>query len=166
MLMWHYDEPVEAAALQLLNVLFSVPQISVRLGDIPPDHLGMARFWNGYWLENRELLLDGHFEAESPLANYPVVRASDGERQIVATYGGIASVDGSRGSSRIDIVNGSGSARVVLDVGRNLGDYSFRVLDALGVLVDSGEVTLAQGAHAFDVPLSGLLRLEVGAPRP
>ncbi|HAT11225.1 MAG TPA: alpha-galactosidase, partial [Planctomycetes bacterium] len=29
MLMWHHDEPVESAALQLLNVLFAVPQISV-----------------------------------------------------------------------------------------------------------------------------------------
>lgn len=163
MLMWHYDEPVEAAALQLINVLFSVPQISVRLGDIPPDHLEMVRFWNSYWLENRELILDGRFEAESPLANYPVVRASDGERQVVATYQGMASLNGSRGSQRIDIVNGSGSGRVVLDVERELGEYSFQVLDARGEMIESGEVALYRGAHAFDVPLGGLLRLEASA---
>ncbi|HSG48604.1 MAG TPA: glycoside hydrolase family 36 protein, partial [Longimicrobiales bacterium] len=41
MLMWNVEEPVEAAALQLLNVIFSVPQVSVRLGEIPRDHLAM-----------------------------------------------------------------------------------------------------------------------------
>jgi len=33
-----YTEPVESAAFQLLNVMFSVPQISVRLQDIPASH--------------------------------------------------------------------------------------------------------------------------------
>ncbi|MGE9270226.1 MAG: glycoside hydrolase family 36 protein, partial [Verrucomicrobiales bacterium] len=49
MIMWHHDEPVESAALQLLNVLFSVPQISVRLADISEDHRAMLKFWLGYW---------------------------------------------------------------------------------------------------------------------
>ena len=38
MLMWNYAEPVETAALQLLNVLFSVPQVSVRLEAVPAEH--------------------------------------------------------------------------------------------------------------------------------
>lgn len=161
MIMWHYDEPVESAALQLLNVLFSVPQISVRLEDIPDDHREMVRFWNAYWLENRALLLDGRFEAASPLANYPVVRASDGRHQIIAAYTAAAiPMDGSRGASRIDVVNAAGSRRVVLDVGTELGEYAFRVLDARGVEVAAGATALTAGAHGFDVPVGGLLRLE------
>jgi alpha-galactosidase len=35
MMMWHYDEPTEIAALQFLNVIFSVPQMSVRLEGVP-----------------------------------------------------------------------------------------------------------------------------------
>lgn len=161
MIMWHYDEPVESAALQLLNVLFSVPQISVRLEDIPDDHREMVRFWNAYWLENRALLLDGRFEAASPLANYPVVRASDGRHQIIAAYTAAAiPMDGSRGASRIDVVNAAGSRRVVLDVGTELGEYAFRILDARGVEVAAGATALTAGAHGFDVPVGGLLRLE------
>ena len=53
MIMWHPDEPVERAALQLLNVMFSVPQVSVRLGEIPRPHLDMVTFYTGYWSENR-----------------------------------------------------------------------------------------------------------------
>ena len=47
MLMWHAGDPVHSAALQLVNVLFSVPQISVLLDRIPPEHIEMLRFWLG-----------------------------------------------------------------------------------------------------------------------
>ncbi|MDQ3854973.1 MAG: alpha-galactosidase, partial [Chloroflexota bacterium] len=59
MLMWHPDEPTESAALQLLNVLFSVPQISVLLDRVTPEHVEMLRFWLGFWREHRDVLLDG-----------------------------------------------------------------------------------------------------------
>ena len=42
MFMWHYDEPVETAALQFLNILFAVPQLSVCREDIPDDHREMG----------------------------------------------------------------------------------------------------------------------------
>ena len=49
MIMWHYGEPVERAAFQLLNVMFAVPQVSVRLQEIPRDHFDMVRFYTDYW---------------------------------------------------------------------------------------------------------------------
>jgi hypothetical protein len=69
-------------------------------------------------------------------------------------------VDGSRGASRIDVVNASGSPRVVVDAQADLGDYVFRVLNAGGTRVDGGRIALESGAYAFDVPVAGLLRLE------
>ncbi len=68
MTMWHYGERVEIAALQLLNVLFSVPQVSVRLQEIPKDHFAMVQFLTSYWNANRSVLLDGEFEAHAPAA--------------------------------------------------------------------------------------------------
>ena len=73
MLMWHNSESVENAALQLLNVLFSVPQISVKLADIPKEHFEMVRFYTDYWLKNRDLLLEGEFVPYSPQSNYPMI---------------------------------------------------------------------------------------------
>ncbi|NIO10738.1 MAG: alpha-galactosidase, partial [Deltaproteobacteria bacterium] len=49
MYMWHRDDPVEKAALQILNVLFSVPQLSVRLDSVPEEHIRMIKFWTEYW---------------------------------------------------------------------------------------------------------------------
>jgi alpha-galactosidase len=35
MVMWHYEDTVESAAMQLIHALFTVPQISVRLARCP-----------------------------------------------------------------------------------------------------------------------------------
>jgi alpha-galactosidase len=166
MIMWHPQEPVELAAFQLLNVMFSVPQVSVRLQEIPRDHFDMVRFYTDYWRRNRAVLLDGAFEALSPNANYPVVRASRGGKQIVGLYAdAVVGLDGG-GTEAIDVLNAKSSKRVVLDVARDLGRYRYTVRDSQGRTVESSEVSLTPGARAFTVPVSGLLSLERAASRP
>jgi alpha-galactosidase len=162
MLMWHADEPVEAAALQLLNVLFAVPQLSVRLEGIPPAHRQMIAFQTAYWRDNRSVLLDGAFEARSPLANYPLVTARAGHKRIIALYAErVVTVDeGGEGPLReLDVVNAKAGGRVVLDVVTPLGRCAYRITDVLGRPVDTGTVTLDAGPAAFDVPPSGMLSL-------
>ena len=160
MLMWHPDEPVADAALHLLNVLFSVPQISVRLNALPDDHRAMLHFYLDYWEQNRAILLDGAFEARHPLANYPVVRASDGRKQVIARYtDAVVRIDGTRGTRALDVVNATASTGVVLSVTRDLGAYAYVIHDARGEVVEAGTRTLAAGVHAFTVPKSGLLAL-------
>jgi alpha-galactosidase len=166
MIMWHYTEPVERAAFQLLNVMFSVPQVSVRLQEIPKDHFEMVRFYTDYWRRNRAVLLDGSFEALSPNANYPVVRASAGGKQIVGLYeDAVVGLDAGA-TEAIDVLNAKSSKRVVLDVGRDLGRYRYTARDSQGRTVDAGEVTLTAGVRALAVPVSGLLSLERVGARP
>jgi alpha-galactosidase len=160
MIMWHPGEPVEIAALQLLNVLFSVPQVSVRLHEIRPEHRAMLDFYTGFWRRHRELLLDGEFEALSPLGNYPTLRARRGDRQVVGVYAdGIVRLDG-QAAEAIDVVNAKNSRAVVLDAQSDLGSYRLTVRDCQGQLVRSDRVRLGQGPSRFDVPVSGLLTLE------
>lgn len=61
MFIWHPDEPVESAALQIFNVIFSVPQVSVWLKEVSAEHREMIGYWMKYWRENRAVLLDGEF---------------------------------------------------------------------------------------------------------
>lgn len=75
MLMWHPDEPVEQAAFQLLNVMFSVPQALVRLDAIPPARTEMLTFYLDYWNRNRSVLLDGELVPTDAMANNPRVAA-------------------------------------------------------------------------------------------
>jgi alpha-galactosidase len=161
MLMWHRDETREAAALQILNVLFSVPQISVRLHDIPADHQDMLEFWMDYWLRNREILLDGKFEPHQPLGNYPQVTASNSDKRIVALYQNtIVNLDAESAVASIDIVNAKSSGDAVVVTEDDLGNYRASIFDVSGNETSSELVSLDTGAHRFTVPPSGLLTLQ------
>jgi alpha-galactosidase len=161
MIMWHSTEPVEKAAFQLLNVLFSVPQVSVRLGEIPNDHAAMIRFYIDYWRRNRAVLLDGGLVASAPGANYPMLAAHGGDKQIVALFADLfVTVDRSRPTAKIDIVNAKASRKVVLVAEADLGRYRYTVHDCQGRAAGGATVQLTAGVHAFDVPVSGLLAFE------
>jgi alpha-galactosidase len=161
MIMWHYGEPVEIAALQLLNVLFSVPQVSVRLQEIPKDQLEMIRFYTAYWNENRAALLDGELEAPFPALNYPLIIGRDRAKQIIGLYGDLfVRLDGRRPTPKIDVINAKSSEKVILSVAQPLGSYRYVVHDCQGRIVKRAQVRLDTGVHEFTVPASGLLALE------
>jgi alpha-galactosidase len=161
MIMWHYGEPVEKAALQLVNVLFSVPQVSVRLQDVPKEHFDMVQFYTGYWRTNRHVLLDGDFEALDPALSYPIVRARTKDQEIVGVYAdAVVRLDAARTPPRVDVINGKSSRVVVLAAERDLGQYRYVVRDCQGKQVSTGAVRLAPAAVTIDVPVSGLVALE------
>jgi alpha-galactosidase len=161
MIMWHPGEPVERAALQLLNILFAVPQVSVRLKEIPADHRAMLSFYLAYWNANRAVLLDGKLEPQSPASNYPMIVASAGDKQIVGRYGdSVVRLSASRPRKKIDVVNATSAAEVVLSPDADLGTYRYTISDCQGRTVKTGQVRLRKGALALPVPPSGLLALE------
>jgi len=161
MIMWHSTEPVEKAAFQLLNVLFSVPQVSVRLAEIPKDHAAMLRFYIDYWRRNRAVLLDGALRAPSPGANYPMLQARAGDKQIVALFADqFLAVDSLGGTTKLDIVNAKASKKVVIAAEHDLGRYRYIVRDCQGRETGKGTMRLGAGVHSFEAPVSGLLSFE------
>ncbi len=160
MFMWHAEDSVEAAALQFLSVLFAVPQLSVRLEEIPADHREMVRHWTDYWLNNRAVLLDGEFIPHAPLAGYPLIEAVADAKRIVAIYGDmVVHVPGDHGRRALDVVNASSQTRIVLEVEGSAGRFGYRVMDTMGRKTDAGTVDLAPGLYRFTVPRSGLLEM-------
>jgi len=160
MLMWHYQERVEVAALQLLNVLFSVPQMSVRLADIPKEHFEMIRFYTTYWLENRDVLLDGAFIPASPQLNYPVLSAETADKKIAVLYAASSISIDDKTPPKIDIINAKMSREIVLISKQMAGNYKFEIKDCRGTRTDSGKLMLRTGANLFEVPISGMICLE------
>ncbi len=161
MFMWHYEEPVESAALQILAILFSVPQLSVRLGDIPDDHREMVAFWTDYWRRNREVLLDGAFAPRAPLANYPRLDACSTEKCIVAVYQDlVVELDGEPLPDRIDVINATPADRIVLSAPGAADELEFTVRDARGRQIGNGRVRLGDSPVRLDVPPSGLVSFE------
>lgn len=161
MLMWSVHDPVESAALQLINVLFAVPQISMLLDKIPTEHIEMLRFWLSFWRKHRDVLLDGELKALHPELLYPVVIASIPTKRIVAIYHESVVDPGTAIPDQLLLVNGTLKGQVVLDLAEPLGERQIEVCDCRGHVIRNERVELSQGLHRLEVPASGLITVSV-----
>lgn len=159
MIAWHANEPVPSAALQILNVIYSVPQISVRLGEVSPAHRKMIGFWMTYWKENRGVLLDGNFQPVGPAHNFPLLVARTGEKLIATVYQDMMVAVAADAPSRIDVINAKPGTAVVLRFGKDYGPCTVRILDCMGGLVREQKPTITAGVRDWEVPPSGLLEI-------
>ena len=159
MVMWHPDEPVDAAALQIVNILFSVPQLSVLLDGITAAHRAMVAYWTGWWNEHRDVLLDGLLEPRQPALLYPVVVASNAAKRVVAVYSDAIAEVGPEVPGQLWLVNGTRGARLVIELTSALGERTVVVRDCCGTEVQRSRVDLAAGVHRLEVPPAGSIAL-------
>ncbi|KYG77145.1 glycoside hydrolase family 36 protein [Roseivirga echinicomitans] len=158
MFIWRKEESVESAALQILNILYSVPQLSVRLEEIPEHHLNMIRYWFKYWNENRDILLDSKFIPSNPSANYPMLTAHNGKKQITTLFEELLVRPESDNLSALDIVNAKGSKIIMLELAKDWKG-NIAVFDTEGNEVLNKSVTLKAGLNRLEAPLSGMIKL-------
>lgn len=86
MLCWSTVEKPEICAKQLLNILFTVPQISVFLADITEEQKKLLKHYLSYWTANRDVLLHGKFRALNPQFMYTYLSAEGEDKIIAAIY--------------------------------------------------------------------------------
>lgn len=158
MITWHNDEQLEVAALQMVNTLFGVPQISVVLDDIPQDHLEMVKFYTEYWNSNKALITKGHFTPFKPLANYPIQTVSNTQKLLIGVHDDqVVSMDKSFGA--IDIINAKLSESTVLKIKTGLGNYNCIIFNCKGELIDQKDIVLSKGIVEINIPACGLAQL-------
>lgn len=85
MLYWHNKESLLNVKKQLVNVLFSVPQISVLLKNQTPAVLDLIKAHLSYWIQNKNLLLFGEFSATSPELGYSMIESVLDDKAICVT---------------------------------------------------------------------------------
>lgn len=159
MFIWRKEEPVESAALQILNILYSVPQLSVRLEEMPEDHLNMIRYWFAYWNENRDILLDGEFIPSNPGANYPQLTAFAEGQQITTVYEEVLVRPVAENWKRLDLINAKGSSALMIELAQNFTG-KITVIDCEGETLKAENISLKKGFHGLTAPASGMVRLE------
>ncbi|MFT7619812.1 MAG: alpha-galactosidase [Planctomycetota bacterium] len=155
MFIWRKEESAEGAALQILNILYSVPQLSVRLAEIPDDHRAMIANWFSFWNEYRDVLLGGEFIPSSPGANYPQLTAIKGNHQITTVYDQVVARI-RKEAQFFHVVNATSSIQVVID----LEDDLFGTLittNCMGEVVSRLRVDFYAGVHALQIPRSGMV---------
>lgn len=161
MLMWHPDEPVESAALQLLNVLFAVPQISVAIERVPEAHRAMLRFWLAWWSAHRDCLLDGALELAHPEARYTQATARTATQRVTCLYRREAAALRSDEPAEISLVNATRQGGVLVEAAAAWSGM-LEIRDATGAMRATRRLDLAPGVHRLDVPPAGLATLRRG----
>ncbi len=156
MLMWNEEEPVNLAAFQFSNILFSVPQLSVKLKALPLDHLNMIKFYTKYWLANKDILLNGDFNALHPELNYPVLMSTKNHKTVVGLYADM--LVPVKDFTDLDVVNAKNSEDVLLQMASAV-NCSIEVYDCEGKLKTKRLMQFQQGTNYLKVPSSGIIKI-------
>lgn len=86
MLMWNYDDTVEAAAMQFVGALYTVPQVSVLIDKLSDEHYKTVKYYLSFWREHREILIDGKLTANNPESMYSSITSALDNKAVVTLY--------------------------------------------------------------------------------
>ena len=158
MVTWHHDERVEVAALQLINVLFGVPQLSIMLQKAPKAHLKMIRFYTKYWNDYSDILLNGDFRPSKPLANYPIHQAVKDDYTIVGIHDQFV-VSLETATKNIHFLNAQLAQEIVIKASEDYGRFKGIVFDCQGNPLSEKTIELRKGVTVVQVPPCGVVQL-------
>ena len=153
MVMWNREDRVESAALQLASIIYSVPQISMKLDGLPEDHRKMLEFYLAFWRENREVLIGGKLIAANPESVYSLVCSEKDGKAIFTSYTDPMIDCGAY--SKVIAVNASRHSSLIFSgaVGK-----TFRTLDCMGNTIAEGNIS--ENLIKIAVPLSGMVEIK------
>ncbi len=149
MIMWHKDDSAENAALQYANVIFGVPQVSVRFDKIPQKHIKMIKFYTDFWVKNRDTLINGKLTAENPQNDYSKATATLGDNSIIALYtDSFADIK----TQKCTIINAGTHNNIAVNYG---GSFYYKIVNCLGEELDSGYSET--NIRLFNIPKAGMI---------
>ncbi len=151
MIMWNKNDTVENAAEQFINVIYSVPQISMLINELPQEHKKMLGFYIDFWNENRKVLLNGKLTAENPESEYSIARATLEDNEIITPYtNSLVEII----KNNAIVVNGTTKESLVL---KDAGGYKTKIFNCLGEVVS--EFIIKNTLEEVNVPRAGLIYL-------
>ena len=153
MLMWNEEETVENAALQFINTLFLVPQISVNISKLSYEHRRMMKFFLDFTIKNRSTLQFGEFKAYGHSANYSKIELKNAKKLIVILYAD-SLVETDDYYDEIAVVNGSSNEYAVINFNNVVKGKKITVLNCMGDIIDISEKT--EPLFLVDIPKSGI----------
>ena len=149
MLLWNKNDAVENAALQLVSALYSVPQVSMRIENLPEDHIKMLRYYLAFCKEWQSVLLDGKLTANNPEALYTICSSTLGEKAVTTVYSNVVAEINTKETV---VVNATGTDSVFI---KGANNKTYRVVDCMGNELWGG--TFNADLQEIAVPLSGLV---------
>ncbi len=153
MLMWDKSGSTENAARQITNVLFSVPQISVKLNDIPAEHMEMLKFYLSFCDRYRDVLLEGSLHVYQPEMLYSMAYAQKGNRAVAVDFSGVVwNIE----SGIDEAVYVNAAQKDALYINAENIDGTYDILNCRGKIIEKGTL-LRNTLKKFNVPVSGMI---------
>ncbi|MFD6080791.1 glycoside hydrolase family 36 protein [Streptomyces hydrogenans] len=159
-LLWSPQAPVESAARQLIGAFHSVPQVSVRLDELPEEHVRALRFWLATWRALRPQLLDGTVEPGRPDDLYTLVSSTKGGTEVITVHVERPVPVRPAAMETTVLVNATNQPRLVLDVEAPGSAVEIEVTGSDGRMIDRCRVELTAGLHGLPVPRMGLATIK------
>lgn len=151
MIMWNKRDTVENAAEQFINIIYTVPQISMLINELPQDHKKMLKFYLDFWIENRKVLLNGKLTAENPEIDYSSARATLNGTEIITPYtNSLVEIF----EDKSIIINATTKEFLVV---KGAEGCNAKVVNCLGEIIT--EFTLKNTLEEIKVPRAGLIYL-------
>ncbi len=149
MIMWNTADSVENAALQFVSVLYSVPQISMRIDKLPEDHYSMLKFYISFWNEWENVLLDGKLTATNPESEYSLVCSRLADKEIYTAYNDrVIPVT----VKECVAVNASAFKSLII---KNAKGKNYKVINCMGQEASTG--TINCNLEEIAVPVAGMI---------
>ena len=148
-------EPVEISALQIVNILFGTPQISVMFDQISEEQRRMLKFWLGFMSDKRELLQKSILEPHRCEANYTYVTAKNDAEELHAMYSErLLMLDDPK--KRIYVVNAVDRLPLYICLRDGRADARYQIFDCTGKKIKESDMTLTDTPAKLDIPMCGM----------
>lgn len=159
MIMWNQLETIESMALQLINVLFSVPQISMKYDKLSIEEKQMIKFWIEFTKQYQKELLHEQFVPLYPHEGYSQIHLGGNKVELIINYSDNKIIEMLFESKEKIIINGSDSSKIFIKL--PIGNYELIEKDCSGNKIEQYNILVNQEEiKELRVTKSGLIHLQ------
>lgn len=158
MVTWNDEESTEDAALQILNTLFGVTQLSKVLKNLTEEHRKMVKFWFSFERTHMEVLQKAELIPMEPHFLYPVIKACNEAEEIIGVYASekVVFADNHKKISRFINATKQDFLYIFMEKKQSV---TIKTCDCKGENAMVQKKELPEGINRIPVPRSGLLTL-------
>ena len=164
---WHPTDTPEAAAKNVLNVMFSTIQYSMKLAGLDPHpekdghnhpllgHADMIAHWSRFGAAHVDALQRGKFKAYHPELAYPLIEGESDVERIFGVYAAEMSVPTGPLDKPVYILNATDADSLVIEIPSKATITPYDTYGANGM-----GIPYEAGCHRVPVPPSGYLLIK------
>ncbi|GJM64295.1 glycoside hydrolase family 36 protein [Persicobacter diffluens] len=160
MMLWHHDDTAESLALQFINTIFAVPQVSVKVKDMNKVQKETVDFWLNFYTQHEDVLMRGDFFADDPGEHFTQLSAVKNGQQISAVYTNNLVKLKNNDVKKLTIIDGSHQGNVVVKL-NHPSTINYKVFDCKGKLVEQKQQVAVNDFHGFKIPTSGVIEINI-----